>query len=58
MDKVDQENREKQLAARELKQVQYELERLIVRLTGVQAMNEASYLRKAVAEIKRASRTL
>lgn len=58
MDKVEQENREKQLAARELKQVQYELERLIVRLTGVQAMNEASYLRKAVAEIKRASRTL
>lgn len=58
MDKVEQENREKQLAARELKQMQYELERLIVRLTGVQAMNEASYLRKAVAEIKRASRTL
>jgi hypothetical protein len=58
VDKVEQENREKQLAARELKQMQYELERLIVRLTGVQAMNEASYLRKAVAEIKRASRTL
>ena len=58
MDKVEQENREKQLAARELKQMQYELERLIVRLTGVQAMNEASYLRKAVSEIKKAQRML
>ena len=58
MDKVEQENREKQLSSRELKQIQYELERLVVRLTGVQAMNEASYLRKAIAEIKRAQRTL
>lgn len=58
MDKVDQESKEKKLVLRDLKQIQQDLERLIVKLSGVEALNEASYLRKAVTEIKRASRTL
>ena len=58
MDKVDKESKEKQEISRELKDMQRDLEKLVVRLSNAQAMNEASYLRKAVAEIKRAQRTL
>lgn len=54
----DSDDRKKKEIARELKGVQHELERLVVKLTAEQALNEASYLRKAVAEIKRAMRTL
>lgn len=54
----DSEDRKKKEIARELKTIQQDLERLVVKLNGEQALNEASYLRKAVAEIKRAMRTL
>ena len=57
-ERSEQENREKLAALRELKAINAELERLVVRLSSVQALNEASYLRKAAAEIKRAMRTL
>lgn len=54
----DSEDRKKKEIARELKTIQQDLERLVVKLNGEQALNEASYLRKAVAEIKKAMRTL
>jgi len=54
----DSDDRKKKEIAGELKGVQQALERLVVKLTAEQALNEASYLRKAVAEIKRAMRTL
>ena len=54
----EQEIREKQALLRELKAINASLEKMIVRLTPMQALNEASYLRKAAAEIKRAMRTL
>ena len=57
-DKSEQENREKMAALRELKSINADLERLVVRLSSIQALNEASYIRKAAAEIKRAMRTL
>jgi hypothetical protein len=57
-DKPEQENREKLAALRKLKSINADLEKLVVKLSSVQAINEASYLRKAVAEIKRAMRTL
>lgn len=57
-EKSEQENREKTAALRELKSINADLEKLVVKLSNVQALNEASYLRKAVAEIKRAMRTL
>ena len=58
MDKADKDSKEKQLISRELKDIQRDLEKLVVRLSNVEAMNEATYLRKAAAEIKRATRTL
>lgn len=57
-DKSEQENREKLAALRELKAINADLEKLVIKLSNVQALNEASYLRKAAAEIKRAMRTL
>lgn len=57
-EKSEQENREKTAALRELKSINADLEKLVVKLSNVQALNEASYLRKAIAEIKRAMRTL
>ena len=57
-DKSEQENREKMAALRELKAINADLEKLVIKLSNVQALNEASYLRKASAEIKRAMRTL
>lgn len=58
IDTSEQENREKVAALRELKKIQSDLDRLIGRLSNVQALNEASYLRKAVTEVKKAMRTL
>jgi len=58
VDKVDKDSKEKQMISKELKDIQRDLEKLVVRLSNAEAMNEASYLRKAVAEIKRATRTL
>ena len=57
-DKSEQENREKMAALRELKSINADLEKLVVKLSNVGALNEASYLRKAAAEIKKAMRTL
>jgi hypothetical protein len=57
-DKSEQEKREKLNAFRELKVINADLEKLVVRLSSVQALNEASYLRKAVVEIKKVMRTL
>jgi hypothetical protein len=57
-EKSEQEIREKQAILRELKTVSTNLEKLVVRLTSMQSLNEASYLRKAVTEIKRSMRTL
>jgi predicted PhzF superfamily epimerase YddE/YHI9 len=57
-EKSEQEIREKQTMLRELKAINTNLEKLVVRLTSMQSLNEASYLRKAVTEIKRSMRTL
>lgn len=54
----DSDDRKKKELARELKSIQHELERMVVRFTAEQALNEASYLRKAIADIKRAIRSL
>lgn len=54
----DSDDRKKKEIAKELRAIHQDLERLVVKLTGEQALNEASYLRKAAAEIKRAMRTL
>ena len=53
-----QEDREKKVVRRQLQDIETDLEKLIRRLSGVQALNEASYLRKAVAEVKKAMRSL
>ena len=54
----DSDDRKKKEIAKELRAIHQDLERLVVKLNSEQALNEASYLRKAAAEIKRAMRTL
>ena len=58
MDNQDNESKEKKLVARDLRRAQQDLERMVVRLSNSGALNEASYLRKAITEIKKAVRTL
>lgn len=54
----DSDDRKKKEIAKELRAIHQDLERLVVKLNSEQALNEASYLRKAAAEIKRAMRAL